>query len=346
VETAPPKSKTPIYASAIAACILIFALLVYVGGRNLGYFGAPQSFNVPSVTNLPLSQAEQDLAAVGLNYKIKRYYNDSTPGVVFGQSPSNSKVSKGDFITLEVSKGAPTQLVPPVVNKQLVDAETILQKAGFKVTAQGIASSNPAYQVISEFPKPGNTLNTGDTVTITYSDPNASVLVPNLIGLPQATAAYQLGQKNLAVGTITQQQSATIPQGSVISTQPGPNATVDTNTPINLVISSGPSSVTMPLVTGYTQSGALSELQGAPYNFNVTIIDVTTCSTDYGVVVTQSPSGGVSATPGQAVTLQVGVAPGSTTTTSVSSTSTSSPTTTSPTTTTTYGGGNIYCPTV
>ncbi len=346
VETAPPKSKTPIYAAAIAACLLIFALLVYVGGRNLGYFGAPQSFAVPKVTNLPLTQAEQDLGAVGLNYTIKRYFNDSVPGTVFNQSPISSKVSKGDTVILEVSKGAPTQLVPPVDFKQLVQAETILTKAGFKVTAQGIASSAPAYQVTNQFPKAGASLSQGGTVTITYSDPSASVVVPNLTGVTQSAAVYQLGKDNLAVGTITQQASTSIPQGSVISTQPAPNSTVDTNTPINLVISSGPSSVTMPLVVGDTQTVAQTELQGSPYNFSITIVDEVTCSADYGLVVTQNPSGGVTAAPGQSVTLFVGVSPTTTTTSSVVSTSSPTTTTTTSTTSTTSGtsGSNSFCP--
>ncbi len=337
VETKPPRSRTPIYAALIAVLIILLGIIVYAGGRGLGYFGAPVSFPVPNVVNQNISQAEQSLSAVGLKYNVTYLFNQASQGTVVNQNPSSGNIVSGGTVQLEVSKGSPMSQVPSVVGQQLSDAQQALKQAGFKVISQGVASNQPANQVLTQSPSGGKSLSTGDTVTITYSDPNASVVVPDLTGMSQSQAEFQLGQKNLSLGTTTQQASSSVPSGYVISTSPAANTSVAVNTQINLVVSSGPSTVTMPYVISQQSTTATATLQAAPYNFSVTIIQTLTCQADDGIVVKQSPIGGISISPGGSVIIYVGTSNPTTTSSQVtaSTSSTSSSTTSSSTTSTT-----------
>ncbi len=335
VETKPPKSKNPIYILGILLLVIVLILIVFFVGRGLGYFGAPVQFPVPQVGGETLTQAENQLSSVGLNANVVYSFGKAPNGTVVSQKPSNGNVDAGSSVTLYVSKGMPTVKVPKVTGDSLTDATNILSSLGLKVNAQGVFSHKPANMVLTQNIAADTYRPQGSVISITYSDPNASVQVPDLVGLTQNQAILQLGQKNLTVGTVTQQASSTIQSGSVINSSPQPNQMVDVGTAINLIISSGPANITMPRVINYTQDFALATLQGSPYNFVVTVIDVQSCSQDVGNVVDQSPLGGVSTSPGSSVTIYVGVSSGTTTTSSTTTTTSVLPSVTTSSTTTT-----------
>ena len=95
-----------------------------------------------------------------------------------------------------------------------------------------------------------------------FTQPTTSA-VPDVTGLNQATACNRLGQAGFQCGTTTSQASQTVPKGDVISSSPSPGAQAPANANVNLVLSSGPSSVLVPDVMGDTQAQAVTTLQGA-----------------------------------------------------------------------------------
>ncbi|MFA7062095.1 MAG: PKD domain-containing protein [Pedobacter sp.] len=68
----------------------------------------------------------------------------------------------------------------------------------------------------------------------------AQVAVPDVRGMLQVDAATALNSVRLVVGTITMEESATIPAGQVIRQDPIPGTIVFLNTKINLFVSLGP----------------------------------------------------------------------------------------------------------
>ena len=64
----------------------------------------------------------------------------------------------------------------------------------------------------------GNTSSTPDTVTITATEPQ--LVVPDVVGQTQTTAQATITSAGLILGTVTQQNSAAIPAGTVISQTP------------------------------------------------------------------------------------------------------------------------------
>ena len=69
------------------------------------------------------------------------------------------------------------------------------------------------------------------------------VVVPNLVGMLQADAEGSVIQARLTVGTVTQQNHESIAAGRVISQAPAAGASAEVNSPVNLVVSLGPSGI-------------------------------------------------------------------------------------------------------
>jgi hypothetical protein len=70
------------------------------------------------------------------------------------------------------------------------------------------------------------------------------VEVPEVSGLAQAEAEAAIIAADLALGTITTENSDTVPEGHVMSQYPAAGASVEEGSPVDLVVSLGPASTT------------------------------------------------------------------------------------------------------
>jgi hypothetical protein len=139
---------------------------------------------------------------------------------------------------------------------------------------------------------------------------STTVPVPDVVSLAQADAEAAIAAAGLAVGTVTTQNSNTVPTADVISQSPAAPAQVAPGSAVNLVVSSGPAqtSVTVTDVAGLTQADAEAAITAA----NLTIGTVATQSSDTvlaGDVISQSPAAGASVASGSAVDLVVSSGP-------------------------------------
>jgi serine/threonine-protein kinase len=256
-----------------------------------------------TLQNEGLKVATQDVPA-GLGFG---------PGSVVDQSPKPpSKVSKGDTVTLKVA-GAPAQVtVPDVTGQDVSSATTQLQQAGFTVSQQAQQSNQTPGTVIDQSPAGNTQADQGSKVTLTVSSGPAQVTVPDVTGEDQATAANRLGSAGLTLGSVTNQPSATVPSGNVISTSPSAGTKVNPSSTVNLVVSSGQPQPTtqVPNVIGQTQGQARSTLTGAGYGVSAQPQAVSD-PTQSGIVLNEDPPAGTAANPGTTVTIVVGkFAPG------------------------------------
>ena len=90
----------------------------------------------------------------------------------------------------------------------------------------------------------------------------APVSVPNVVGQTQAAATSAITGAGLVVGTVTQQSSATVAAGLVISESPVAGTSVAAKSAVNLVVSSGAAPVSVPNVAGQTQAAATVQSRG------------------------------------------------------------------------------------
>ncbi|SKB06954.1 Stk1 family PASTA domain-containing Ser/Thr kinase [Aeromicrobium choanae] len=131
-----------------------------------------------------------------------------------------------------------------------------------------------------------------------------TVDVPRVEGLDVPTATNRLESQNLVVGETTEQTSADIPEGQVITTDPEAGTTVDEGTAINLVVSSGPELVDIPNLTSYSYDEAKDLLEGDRYGLNVKRQN-TDSSEPKGRVLNSNPPPGTEVERGSTVTLIV-----------------------------------------
>jgi beta-lactam-binding protein with PASTA domain len=93
-------------------------------------------------------------------------------------------------------------------------------------------------------------------------------------------------------------------RGTVLEQDPAPGPKVEKGVAVTLTVSSGPSELVVPDVTGLDAASARAQLADAA--FEVTVLDQPTSDPDQdGVVVDQSPESGSSATTGSTVTITV-----------------------------------------
>jgi eukaryotic-like serine/threonine-protein kinase len=152
--------------------------------------------------------------------------------------------------------------VPRVTAKQLVQARAILERAGFEVRTERVRSSQPLDQVIDQDPDPGEQAEEGSVVTLEVSNGPGEVLVPGVVGLPQAQAIDDLESAGLRV-TRDLEFSDEVRDGIAIRTVPREGTEVTRGTRVRLLVSQGPEPITVPGVVGLSQESAEATLRDA-----------------------------------------------------------------------------------
>jgi len=181
--------------------------------------------------------------------KIERKYDAAhEPNTIIEQSPKAGERRK--FIagkqkcevTLTLSLGAETVMLPDVLLQEYRKAELMLDGMGLVAVLQRIYSDSFAVgTVISTDPAPGSTLKLGDRVTLYVSQGTAigTVVVPNFVGLTEVQTLRKLNASGLRVGTVTYEANAAA-AGTVLTQSVAEFKTVHANTAVDFVVSGGP----------------------------------------------------------------------------------------------------------
>ncbi len=215
---------------------------------------------------------------------------------VLTTAQGSSPVS-GETITFTLGSGAGAQTCSGTTNGAGTagcNIASVSQPVGLGTLTSSFAGDMITYQPSS--------------VTTSVTINAAHVSVPNVVGDTQAAATTAITGAGLVIGTVTTQSSSTVRAGSVISQSPLAGASVAPSSAVNLVVSSGPASVSVPNVVGDTQAAATKAITGA----GLVIGTVTTQSSSTvpsGSVILQSPLVGASVAAGSAVNLVVSSGP-------------------------------------
>jgi uncharacterized repeat protein (TIGR01451 family) len=135
-----------------------------------------------------------------------------------------------------------------------------------------------------------------------------AVLAPELEGVHQTDAVAALAAALLRIGAVTNVNSATVPEGSVVAQHPRGGRTVAEGTAVDLAVSLGPVQRVVPSVVGLAQSDAEAALIAA--SLGVGAVGTTNDpSIPAGTVVSQQPVGGTSVAEGSPVDLVVSSGP-------------------------------------
>ena len=199
-----------------------------------------------------------------------------------------------------------TSVTVPDVRGFTQDAATrTLRDAGFEVTPEFQVTANQADvgDVIKQSPDPGTLLDKGETVTITVGKAPKQVPVPNVVGMTEDEAKTAITDAGLKVGVVSPEPDSA-PAGQVIDQNPSADQTVDKGSTVDLVVSAGPTNVTVPDVVCESLGKAESDLNKA--GFQVVTSEETQFNVECpknGRVAAQDPPGNSSAPSGSTVTL-------------------------------------------
>ncbi len=129
---------------------------------------------------------------------------------------------------------------------------------------------------------------------------NTKETVPNLVGMTEQEARAEIKSSSFTLGTITYSYSETIESGKVISQTPEGGLKSASGTAINLVISQGAESVTVPNLQGMTADEAKEALKKVGLNA-VAGTAAYSSTVEKNKVASQSPASGKTVSKGSTV---------------------------------------------
>jgi eukaryotic-like serine/threonine-protein kinase len=249
---------------------LAIVVLIVVLGIGLGVGGwwltAGRYASVPAVAGDPVIQATAVLTADGFTIaKVSPVHsNDIQRGTVVGTSPSG-RAAKGSAVTILVSSGPFTSVVPSVRGDKLPAAEAALQRVHLSYTIDRVGSPEPVGSILGTKPAAGTSWPQTKPVTILVA---AGLPVPNFVG-QSLQVAQQWASEHGASLQQQQDQNSQQPQGTITGQEPAGGSLYQQGETVVVNVSTGPAEVNVPDVIGMNVQQATQTLQAAGFKVQV-----------------------------------------------------------------------------
>jgi serine/threonine-protein kinase len=143
-------------------------------------------------------------------------------------------------------------------------------------------------------PAAGTKVTRGSAVVLAVAKP-PQVAVPAVVGQDQVAASNTITAAGLQP-QIVAMNSDTVPAGKVINTNPAAGATASKGSTVQLFVSTGPQTVTVPNVVGQPRDTAIATLTGQGLSVSAS------CSAN-SAVTSENPPGGSMVQPGSQVAI-------------------------------------------
>lgn len=228
--------------------VYTFLLFSFLGGmvwaaQKLPDLIFPEVVRVPEIVGLDPVEARNRLEAVGLRLASEVsdvYSRDVAAGVIVRQDPeAHHMVRMGREVKITVSRGPEYVVVPDVIGLPKIEAQLQItqQKLVMGEIREEYNASVPPNTVIGQDP-PGETrLEAGKAVDIVVargSQPQDTVVMPDVRGIPLAEAQARLKALGFVEGQLHPEPHPTAPEGQVIDQNPRPGEEVEVGYPYAL----------------------------------------------------------------------------------------------------------------
>ena len=196
-------------------------------------------------------------------------------------------------------------VVPSVVGASVEEANAALTPLGLRseIIEKRFDEEIALGKILESDPSGGGKIDAGGIVKLIISKGQERYVIPVLTGLTPEAAIKTLTTQPLKSAGITEEFNSTIPKGLVISTNPSNGQKVKRDTPVTILVSKGVEEVALTTYIGQSADQAQNELTQA--GFNVESSFAYSESVAAGAVISQSPTGIVSAPKGSSITLVV-----------------------------------------
>lgn len=216
------------------------------------------------ITGVKWSDYESLLKVSDVEYEVSEEYSDSVAeGDIISTDPANvgdrGSKRRGQKVRVVVSKGVRQATVPADIldatSASGKDPINALKKAGFDSIEQTAASDDtysmevPQGALLSLSVDPGATLPHNTTITVTVSQGPKPVTMPDIVGKTKNEAKQAMDDLKLTANW-TESFDDKIPQGQVISTSVNNGNTLHWGDSVDVVVSKGPETITLPNLCG------------------------------------------------------------------------------------------------
>jgi serine/threonine-protein kinase len=196
--------------------------------------------------------------------------------------------------------------VPSVLGLPVQSARALVENRGlmFVVSEEREDARTPAGNIVAQRPMEGSRIEKGHTLDVVVAKAPAPIKMPSLVGMPLADAKQKLETAKLVVGKVSEDTSADVKAGSVISQGIAEGGETRVGAVVDLVVSKGVATVAVPGVVGRSLGKAKEELQKAGF----TVGNLKSRSDDDrsdGVILEQTPAANQQAPKGSAVDLVI-----------------------------------------
>ena len=300
------KPATMVFGGAVLA-IALLAIIVFA----VRFIGGGSDAALPSVVNMSIDAAQEQLAALGLTVVPNELPKDGVaPGLVYDQSPpAGATFQTGDSVTLTFAPRTGTIMVPPIQGLLYEAAVSEAAAVGLtiEIAEERVDPTTPAGQIISQDPAATVMLPAGTAIRVVVSKGGPEVAIPNVEGQTSEAAQQVLvGAPFLFNITLAEEPSSTIAKGRVIRTDPAIGTTVASGSNVTLIVSGGGNQSTVPDVAGQSEADAKSVLNTAGLVWEVRYLTVSAGDQNDGLVIEQSLQPNTQVNPGSKVMLIVG----------------------------------------
>jgi serine/threonine-protein kinase len=293
--------RWPWFAIGLLTLALVGALLYVVLSGTL----TAEKKEVPRVTGKQLVEARALMERAGFEVQTERVRSSQPFDQVVDQDPNpGEEADSGSTVTLEVSDGPGTVLVPPVANLRQGQAIKELEDAGLKVTVDSESSDKVKKDfAVRTVPPEGKEVTKGTRVRLLVSSGPEQVTVPDVTGLSRESAEARLRDEGFSVSVA--EQESDVPEGDVISQNPAGGTQLTRGEKVTITVSTGRPKADVPDVIGMSERNARSSLKAAGLEPVVQQRTVTDPDQD-GVVIEQRPGPGTQLDKGRQVVIVIG----------------------------------------
>lgn len=204
--------------------------------------------------------------------------------------------------------GPATVAVPDVVGSPASAARVVLTAQGLKMTVTESFDETVAKgTIISQTPNAGTKVDKGMTVRVVVSKGGQQIEVPNLVGMTRDDAIAALKEAGLVVGKIMRRYSAKHDDDVVFDQRPKAKEKLPEGEAVDLFVSRGTQTVTVPNVIGEMAGAARRILGNAGLRARVA---EQSSSEPAGLVLDQNPAAKNTVAINSIVTITVSKGPG------------------------------------
>lgn len=228
----------------MALVLIVVALISALATMRLAIHG--QEVQVPALVGLTPSEAEREVAELGLQFDVERQYYSAqiAEGRIMSQLPQpETKVRRGWLVRVAESLGPQRVVIPDVTKESERAAELNIRRRGLDIasTAEMQLTGAPADEVLAQSPPANAGQVMAPKINLLVSEDPApqAYLMPSFAGQPLGTVSRTLQEAGFKLGTITVAPPVNPATPGAMQAAPSPPS-LPQATPASIVVSQSP----------------------------------------------------------------------------------------------------------